>query len=187
MGTACCRAIAGGAKRWNNPRVRADPWTEEDLPDQRGRVIVVTGANTGLGLQTTRALVGAGATVVMACRSEAKATDAARGLEGEGEAVVMSLDLGSLQSVRAFATAFSGRFDRCDVLCNNAGLMALPFAKTEDGFEQQFGVNHLGHFALTGLMMPSLLAVEGARVVTVSSSLHTASTARGPADTGSTG
>lgn len=148
-------------------------WNANDIPDQGGRLAVVTGANSGLGHVAARELARAGARVVLACRSEARGRDALNLLRGEvpgAEAEVRRLDLGNLASVREFATALSG--ERVDLLLNNAGVMALPYGTTADGFETQFGVNHLGHFALTGLLLPALLAVPGARIVTVSSMTH---------------
>ncbi len=153
------------------PRRQSVPWTAADMPRLDGRVAVVTGANSGLGLVCARALAGAGATVVLACRDLARAQDAAAGL-GE-RALVEQLDLASLRSVRSFAARIADRFPALDLLINNAGVMAPPRRLTEDGFEAQFGVNHLGHFALTGLLLPSLQEAAGrARVVTVSAGLH---------------
>ncbi|MFD0207804.1 oxidoreductase [Streptomyces hirsutus] len=148
-------------------------WNANGIPDQGGRLAVVTGANSGLGRVAARELARAGARVVLACRSEARGRDALNLLRGEvpgAEAEVRRLDLGDLASVREFATALSG--ERVDLLLNNAGVMALPYGTTADGFETQFGVNHLGHFALTGLLLPALLAAPGARIVTVSSMTH---------------
>ncbi|KOU60213.1 short-chain dehydrogenase [Streptomyces sp. MMG1533] len=148
-------------------------WTAKDIPDQHGRVAVVTGANSGLGYVTARELARRGARVVLACRSEARGTEAEDRMATEvpdAEVGFARLDLGDLASVRRFAAGFS--YDRLDLLVNNAGVMALPYGTTADGFETQFGVNHLGHFALTGLLLPTLLATPGARVVTVSSTMH---------------
>jgi len=150
-------------------------WTENQLPDQTGRVAIVTGANSGIGWETARALVNKGATVIMACRGIAKANPAAeqiRTLKPSGKAVVMALDLGDLASIHTFVTAFRQDYDRLDLLINNAGVAMPPYGKTAQGFEQQFGVNHLGHFALTGLLLDRLNAMPGARIVTVSSSSH---------------
>ncbi|WP_189064371.1 oxidoreductase [Deinococcus seoulensis] len=150
-------------------------WTEADVPDQTGRVVIVTGANSGLGLETSRALALRGATVIMACRSAQKAEKAAAGIRAlnpKGEVVLMPLDLGDLDSVKAFADAFRARYDRLDILVNNAGIMVPPLGRTAQGFETQFGVNHLGHFALTAQLMPTLERTAGARVVTVSSMAH---------------
>jgi len=148
-------------------------WSEKDIPDQSGRVAVVTGANSGIGYVTARELARRGARVVLACRSEARGAEAADRLAAEvpgARAEMIRLDLADLASVREFADAFS--YDRLDLLVNNAGVMALPYATTADGFETQFGVNHLGHFALTGRLLPTLLGTPGARVVTVSSPVH---------------
>ncbi|NVB40790.1 SDR family oxidoreductase [Pseudenhygromyxa sp. WMMC2535] len=153
-------------------------WTADDIPDLQGKLAVVTGANSGLGLETTRALVGHGAKVVMACRSQAKADAAMAELKEDlGEAIAerlefRALDLASLESVRSFAADLLAAHPRLDLLINNAGVMALPRRETADGFEMQFGTNHLGHFALTGLMIGALLATPGSRVVTVSSLAH---------------
>ncbi|GAA1101576.1 oxidoreductase [Streptomyces javensis] len=149
-------------------------WTSSDIPDQTGRTAVVTGANSGLGFVTARELARRGARVVLGCRSERRGAEAAEriGAQAPGARVeVAPLDLADLASVRAFAAEYEG--DRLDLLINNAGVMALPHRRTADGFEMQFGVNHLGHFALTGLLLPKLLeAGPGARVVTVSSFMH---------------
>ncbi|MGW0928625.1 oxidoreductase [Streptomyces sp. NPDC002644] len=148
-------------------------WTASRIPDQSGRVAVVTGANGGLGLVTALELARRGAEVVLACRDVAKGEEATGRIRAEVPAArveVARLDLADLSSVRAFADALP--HDRLDLLVNNAGVMALPHRTTADGFETQFGVNHLGHFALTGLLLPRLLATPGARVVTVSSFLH---------------
>ncbi|MEA2152474.1 MAG: hypothetical protein QOI18_707 [Solirubrobacteraceae bacterium] len=143
------------------------------LPDQRGRTAVITGANSGIGLEAARELARAGAHVVMACRDTTKGDAAADAIRKElpsAELEVAALDLASLDSVRAFA----GRYphERLDLLINNAGVMAPPYTKTIDGFELQFATNHLGHFALTGLLLDKLLATPHARVVTVSSTAH---------------
>ncbi|MDO0915151.1 oxidoreductase [Streptomyces sp. DT2A-34] len=148
-------------------------WNAHDIPDQSGRVAVVTGANSGLGYVTARELARKGARVVLACRSEARGAAAVERLVAEvpdARIELRRLDLGDLGSVREFAATWP--YDRVDLLVNNAGVMALPYGTTADGFETQFGVNHLGHFALTGLLLPALLAAPGARVVTVSSPLH---------------
>jgi NAD(P)-dependent dehydrogenase (short-subunit alcohol dehydrogenase family) len=137
-------------------------WTAADISDQIGRTFVVTGANSGLGASTARALAGAGASVVLACRNTAKGDQAAATMPGQVE--VRQLDLADLSSVRSFAAGI----DRIDVLVNNAGIMAVPQGKTVDGFERQIGTNHLGHFALTGLLFPKI----SDRVVTLSSGAH---------------
>jgi len=146
----------------------ASQWTVADIPDQSGRVIVVTGANSGLGLVTARELARAGATVVLAVRDAPKGERAAQTMSGERE--VRHLDLSDLSSVGAFVEDFP--HERVDVLINNAGVMAPPRRTTADGFELQFGTNHLGHFALTGRLLPRLRAASEPRVVTLSSGAH---------------
>ncbi|MEV6304200.1 SDR family NAD(P)-dependent oxidoreductase [Actinoplanes sp. NPDC051861] len=145
-------------------------WTEENIPDQSGRVAVVTGANTGLGFETARALAGRGASVVLAVRDIEKGKRAASRMTGDVS--VQALDLTSLDSVRAAAESLRAAHPRIDLLINNAGVMYTPKQTTRDGFEMQFGTNHLGHFALTGLLLDRLLPVQGSRVVTVSSVGH---------------
>ncbi|WNM34994.1 oxidoreductase [Streptomyces sp. Li-HN-5-11] len=160
-------------------------WNVSDIPDLGGRVAVVTGANSGLGYVTARELARRGAQVVLACRSERRGAAAADRIVAEvpgARAECARLDLGDLASVREFAETLP--YERLDLLVNNAGVMALPYGTTADGFETQFGVNHLGHFALTGLLLPVLLATPGARVVTVSSMMHALSNID-PADLGS--
>lgn len=150
-------------------------WNAHDIPDQSGRTVVVTGANSGIGYVTARELARRGARVVLACRSESRGTEAVDRVAVEvpgAEAEFAPLDLGDLDSVREFAAAYGRRYERLDLLVDNAGVMALPQGRTADGFETQFGVNHLGHFALTGLLLPALLATPGARVVSVSSFVH---------------
>jgi protochlorophyllide reductase len=152
-------------------------WTTADLPDLTGRRAVVTGANAGLGYQVARSLCAAGAEVVLACRNPAKAEAAAADIRGSVPSAIVSvdsLDLADLASVRAFAEGLTARHDRLDLLINNAGLMALDASRTADGFETQFGVNHLGHFALTTRLLPLLLATPGARIATMSSMGHRA-------------
>jgi NAD(P)-dependent dehydrogenase (short-subunit alcohol dehydrogenase family) len=150
-------------------------WDAEDIPDQSGRVAVVTGANSGLGLVTARELARHGALVVLACRNmekgraaHAEVAAAASGPEPELE----ELDLGSLDSVRAFVERFRAKHDGLDLLINNAGVMAAPRRHTADGFELHFGTNHLGHFALANQLLPLMEGREDARVVTLSSNGH---------------
>ncbi|MFC4059091.1 oxidoreductase [Planomonospora corallina] len=145
-------------------------WSVKDVPDQGGRVAVVTGADSGIGFQTARALAARGATVVMACRDTAKAARAAERV-GPG-AEVVPLDLASPGSVRRAAGRVRDHHDRIDLLVNNAGVMAPPLTRTAGGFELQFATNHLGHFALTGLLLDLMLHVPGSRVVTVASLAH---------------
>jgi len=150
-------------------------WTVADMPDLSGKTAIVTGANSGLGFETSKALAGAGASVIMACRNEQKAQsalDEIRRAHGQAEVETMTLDLADLDSVRTFAAAASQRCATLDLLINNAGVMALPERRTADGFEMQFGTNHLGHFALTGLLFDRLKATPRARVVTESSLAH---------------
>ena len=150
-------------------------WTAKDITPQTGKIAVVTGANSGLGLETTVGLAAAGATVVMACRNPSKAQaalDEVRRRAPQATLDVMALDLADLASIRRFASKFSAKYPRLDILCNNAGVMALPFQKTRDGFEMQIGTNHLGAFALTGLLMNSLEAAPAARIVNVASVAH---------------
>jgi NAD(P)-dependent dehydrogenase (short-subunit alcohol dehydrogenase family) len=142
-------------------------WTTADLPPQTGRTVVVTGANSGLGLATARALATAGAHVVLAVRDTARGATA--GAELDGDVEVRRLDLADLTSVRAFADGWTGDLD---ILINNAGIMMVPAGVTVDGFESQFGTNHLGHFALTNLLLPFVTD----RVVTLSSGLHRSGT-----------
>jgi NAD(P)-dependent dehydrogenase (short-subunit alcohol dehydrogenase family) len=148
------------------------PWTAADIPDLSGRTAVVTGANSGLGFESALALGRAGASVVLACRDQAKGADALERIRRQApdaDVALGRLDLTDLASVGAFADAYRAGHDGLDILVNNAGVMAIPRRETADGFEMQFGTNHLGHFALTGLLFDSLAARPGARVVTVSS------------------
>ena len=148
-------------------------WVTEHVPDQTGRVAVITGANSGIGYEAARGLMLRGAHVVMACRSEAKAAEARARLERAapaGSAEVRPLDLASLASVEAFAAGYD--LGRLDMLVNNAGVMALPRRETADGFEMQFGTNVLGHYALTGRLLPHLLSTARSRTVWISSLAH---------------
>ncbi|MFT5203598.1 MAG: NAD(P)-dependent dehydrogenase (short-subunit alcohol dehydrogenase family), partial [Candidatus Aldehydirespiratoraceae bacterium] len=151
-------------------------WTEANIPDQSGRVALVTGANSGLGFETARALAQHGAHVVMACRNPAKAAAAEaaiNALEPSGSVEVLLTDMADLESIAGSAAQFLAASDRLDLLINNAGIMATPLGHTAQGFEQQFGVNHLGHFALTAALLPALAAAgEGSRIVNVSSNAH---------------
>ncbi|MFF3751491.1 SDR family NAD(P)-dependent oxidoreductase [Streptomyces sp. NPDC002018] len=154
---------------------RQQRWTAEHVPDQHGRTAVITGANTGIGLETAKVLAAHGASVVLAVRDTAKGDQAAAEITAavpDADVTVCRLDLGSLDSVRAAADELRTTRPGIDLLINNAGLMYTPRLSTADGFELQFGVNHLGHFALTGLLLDLLLKVPGSRVVTVSSAGH---------------
>jgi NAD(P)-dependent dehydrogenase (short-subunit alcohol dehydrogenase family) len=151
-------------------------WTAADIPALHGKTALVTGANNGLGFETAVALAGAGATLVMACRDPARGSAALaevrRRAPDNANVELMALDLADLASIRRFAQETARKHPRLDILCNNAGVMALPFQKTKDGFEMQVGTNHLGHFALTGLLFDSLAAAPAARVVNVASLAH---------------
>jgi NAD(P)-dependent dehydrogenase (short-subunit alcohol dehydrogenase family) len=150
-------------------------WTAADIPDQKGRTVLITGANSGLGLRSAEALARAGAQVVLACRNPRKAADALEAVEAcatTGAPWVLSLDLADLSSIEAAAETIADRVGHIDVLMNNAGVMAIPLRRTADDFEMQFGTNHLGHFALTGRLLPLLLAAEHPRVITTSSQAH---------------
>jgi len=150
-------------------------WNAERLGDQTGRVAIVTGSNSGIGFETARVLAEKGATVVMACRNLEKANpkaDEIRRAHPGAKVEVMRLDLSDLDSVRQFAEAFRAKYSRLDLLINNAGIMVPPYGKTAQGFETQFGVNHLGHFALTGCLLDLVVDTPGARIVTVSSIAH---------------
>jgi NAD(P)-dependent dehydrogenase (short-subunit alcohol dehydrogenase family) len=150
-------------------------WTPDDIPDQSGRTVLVTGANSGLGFHTTLELARKGARVLMACRNPAKAETALGLVRKElpgGSVELVALDLASLNSIERAADDVALRLQRLDLLVNNAGIMAVPYGLTADGFEMQFGTNHLGHFALTGRLLPLLLAAAEPRVVTISSGAH---------------
>jgi NAD(P)-dependent dehydrogenase (short-subunit alcohol dehydrogenase family) len=153
----------------------ANKWTAADIPNQSGKVVVVTGANSGLGRATARELARAGAKVVMAVRTVGKGESAASDIRAsapDADVAVSQLDLADLASVREFADRLGAEQDRLDLLINNAGVMAPPRRTTVDGFESQFGTNHLGHFALTGLLLGKLLKAPASRVVTISSPGH---------------
>jgi NAD(P)-dependent dehydrogenase (short-subunit alcohol dehydrogenase family) len=150
-------------------------WTAEDIPNLAGKIVIVTGANSGIGYEMVRALSRKGATVILACRNKEKGEAAIRQIGQEcsvAQAKLMQLDLSSLASVRDFAEEFIQHYNRLDILINNAGIMRSPFGKTVDGFELQFGTNHLGHFALGGLLFGHIIHTPRARVVTVSSWGH---------------
>ncbi len=150
-------------------------WIAEHIPLQTGKTALITGANSGLGYEAAKVLSGRNARVILAVRDPVKGERAAaqirRTVPG-ADLEVLLLDLASLASIRSAAAAFLSAYDRLDILINNAGVMAIPRRTTADGFEMQFGTNHLGHFALTGLLLPLLLATPAARVVTVSSGAH---------------
>ncbi len=145
-------------------------WSMADIPHQRGRIVLITGGSGGIGLETAKALAARGAHTVLACRDVRRGRAAAAALDGRTD--VVRLDLASLDSVRQAADEVRRRYGRLDVLVNNAGVMFPPHPYTEDGFETHFGVNHLGHFALTGLLLDLMRQVPGSRVVTVASLAH---------------
>jgi NAD(P)-dependent dehydrogenase (short-subunit alcohol dehydrogenase family) len=150
-------------------------WTTAEIPDQTGRVAIVTGANGGLGYITSRELASHGAQVVICARDEVRGKEAVARLIAdvpEADVELRALDMANLSSIRTFADGIQASYPAIDLLVNNAGVMAIPRRETADGFEMQFGTNHLGHFALTGLLLPLLVNTAGARVVTVSSNAH---------------
>lgn len=158
-------------------------WTTNDIPDQSGRIAVITGANTGLGLETARALAGKGAHVVLAVRNTAKGEAAKASILADhvdANVSLQAIDLSSLESVRTAAAELRAAHDRIDLLINNAGVMYTEWQTTEDGFEFQMGVNHLGHFALTSLLIDQLTSVEGSRIVNVASVAHKIKSALDP-------
>jgi protochlorophyllide reductase len=154
-----------------------DRWTTDDIPDLTGQTALVTGANSGLGLEVTRVLAASGAKVLMACRNLDKAEQAAESVRADhprGAVEVWQLDLASMASIDACAAAVCESESHLDLLINNAGLMAVDETRTEDGFEMQFGVNHLGHFVLTGQLAPLIRATPGSRIISMSSMGHRA-------------
>ncbi|MCP5094557.1 MAG: SDR family NAD(P)-dependent oxidoreductase [Chloroflexi bacterium] len=164
-----------GSKKQDN--IADEAWTTANMPDLAGKVIIVTGANSGIGFEAAKEFARKGAQTILACRSMDKAQVALAEIQAEipnASAEIMQLDLASLASVRQFAAAFKEKYDELDVLVNNAGIMMVPYGTTEDGFERQFGTNHLGHFALTGLLLDLLVSTPNARVVNVSSTGHRA-------------
>lgn len=150
-------------------------WTEKNIPDLSGKVIIITGANSGIGFESAREFSRNGAEVIVASRNQARAEEAINLIEAElprAKLSFINLDLSSLKSIKYFAERFIANFDRLDILLNNAGIMLVPYSLTEDGFEQTFGTNHLGHFALTGLVIDRLKDTPGSRIVNVSSNAH---------------
>lgn len=154
-----------------------DHWTVQHMPAQHGKLVVITGASSGIGYEAALALAGKGAHVVIAVRNLEKGRAAVARIQRsfpQSQVEVLALNLADLRSVRHFAEVFSARYAALPLLINNAGVMALPYGRTVDGFEMQFGTNYLGHFALTGLLLPLILAAPAARVVSVSSTAHMA-------------
>ena len=156
-------------------KMKRGHWTAQNVPDLSGKVAIITGANSGLGYEAALALAARNARVILACRNKQRGETAAasirRALPLAG-VEIWELDLASLEAIRHFAGRFLSEAGRLDLLLNNAGVMAIPFRRTVDGFEMQFGTNHLGHFALTGLLLPALRDTPGARIVTMSSGAH---------------
>lgn len=150
-------------------------WTIDNIPCQDGKTVIITGANSGIGFQAARVLASKGAKVIMACRNDKKARMAAGKISGKhanADLEIMHLDLASLESIRKFTDEFRTRYERLDILINNAGVMASTHKMTEDGFEWQFAINHLGHFALTGHLIDLLISTADSRIVTVTSIAH---------------
>lgn len=150
-------------------------WTLDQVPQQKGRLAVVTGANIGLGFETAMALAAKNCDLVLACRNMEKAEAAKATIHAKypkAKVTCMQLDLSSLKSVRAFATAFAEKYSRLDLLINNAGIMMPPYSLSEDGFESQFAANYIGHFALTGQLLPLIVKTPGSRIVSLSSMAH---------------
>jgi NAD(P)-dependent dehydrogenase (short-subunit alcohol dehydrogenase family) len=151
------------------------PWTVESIPDLSNKIAIVTGANSGLGYETALGLAAKGAQVIIASRDAKKGQEAVSKLQAtrpRGQVSFMALDLANLAAIRQFAEQYSQQYKTLDLLINNAGVMHLPYRETADGFEMQFGTNHLGHFALTGHLLPLIINTPKARVVSVSSGLH---------------
>jgi NAD(P)-dependent dehydrogenase (short-subunit alcohol dehydrogenase family) len=156
-------------------KMSKEKWDSNNVPDQESRVAIVTGSSSGIGYETARVLAEKNATVIIAVRNLQKGKAAADKILGQhpnADLEVMELDLANLESVRKFADEFKNKFSRLDLLINNAGVMMPPYSKTADGFELQFGTNHLGHFALTGLLFDLIKATSGSRIVNVSSTAH---------------
>ncbi|MFK7922623.1 MAG: SDR family NAD(P)-dependent oxidoreductase [Bacteroidia bacterium] len=150
-------------------------WDSNKIPDQEAKVVVITGASSGLGKEATKVLAGKNATVIMAVRNIQKGEGVAQEIKTtfpNAEIEIRHLDLNSLSSVKSFADGIQASYQRLDILINNAGVMACPFSTTEDGFEIQMGVNHLGHFALSGHLMPLLKKTADSRIVVTSSVAH---------------
>jgi len=153
----------------------SEKWTTDNIPNLTEKVFIVTGANSGIGFEAAKEFARNGAYTILACRNMDKAAAARNTIIGEipnAQVETIRLDLADLGSVHEFAETFLAKYDRLNVLVNNAGIMWAPYGTTKDGFESQFGTNHLGHFALTGLLLERLLTTPGSRIVNVSSSAH---------------
>lgn len=150
-------------------------WTENDIPDLGGKVIIITGANNGIGFENTKEFARKNATVIMACRNLSKGQKALEKVKNnvpDGQIELMELDLANISSIKRFATSFKEKYSKLDILLNNAGIMMVPYRKTADGFESQIGTNHLGHFTLTALLFDVLKQTSGSRIINVSSEGH---------------
>lgn len=149
-------------------------WSESDIPILEGKIAIVTGSSSGIGLETARALAEKGATIIMAIRNLQKGEKARESISGkvDGELILMHLNLADLSSVKKFAEEFRNKFDKLDLLINNAGVMMPPYSKTKDGFELQMGTNHLGHYVLTALFFDLIKNTPNSRIVNVSSAMH---------------
>ncbi|MYL49974.1 SDR family NAD(P)-dependent oxidoreductase [Halobacillus litoralis] len=155
--------------------MKEQAWTKEDIPSLKGQTVIVTGGNSGLGYESVKVLSKRGATVILGSRSMERGQEAFLSIQKENpnaDIDVMALDLSDLESVKAFTDSFKEKYDRLDLLLNNAGVMTTPYGKTKDGFEQQLGINHLGHFALTGQLFETLKNTANARIVNISSNAH---------------
>jgi len=153
--------------------MKKEKWTTENIPDLSGKVIIVTGGNSGLGYESVKAFAEKGAEVILTSRSPEKGENAKKEIgKSKGKIVVMQLDLSDLNSIRKFSAEFHEKYKQLDVLLNNAGIMTTPYFLTKDGFEAQMGTNHLGHFALTGLLFDVIKKTPKSRIVNVSSSAH---------------
>ena len=157
--------------------MKARKWDANDIPSQKDKIAIVTGSSSGIGFETARVLANKDAKMIIAVRNlekGEKAADKIRGQYSAADVEVMELDLANLESVKKFAENYKGKYNKLDLLINNAGVMIPPYSKTTDGFELQFGTNHLGHFALTGLLLEIVLKTPDSRIVSVSSSAHKA-------------
>jgi NAD(P)-dependent dehydrogenase (short-subunit alcohol dehydrogenase family) len=155
--------------------MKQQKWNSENISDQKGKVVIVTGSSSGLGYETAKALANKNATVIVAVRNEMKGNAAVESIKVENpntDIQVMLLDLSNLESIHKFTENFKNKFNKLDLLINNAGVMNPPYTKTKDGFELQFGTNHLGHFALTGLLIDLIKETPNSRIVNVSSTAH---------------
>ena len=152
-----------------------EKWTADNIPDLSGKVIIITGANSGIGFEAAREFARKGAEVIFGSRNQTKAENALEKIQSEipdSKLAFIDLNLASLESIHNFAERFNANYQKLDILLNNAGIMLVPYQLTEDGFEQNLGINHLGHFALTGLLVRKLTSTQGSRIVNISSNAH---------------